>query len=637
MKKIALVRTNVIVCTIIVVGYVITSFISYHSNQGLFQQETENVSNLTSEGISHEIDSIFARPVSVSLTMGNDSLLKQCLMEEAERKNDADYIETLRNYLGTYKDKYGYDSAFLVSAETDRYYNFNGIDRILYPDNPENTWYFTQMDSSQEYYINIDNDEAANADNEITVFINCKIRDREGKLLGIVGVGFRVNYIQKIFGDYEEQYQIKAYLVDKDGNIQISTSQTGYDKKDLFSFSGYSQLKDQILQERKESYTCWYADGGQKGYLVTQYIPILGWHLIVEKDTTAAQQRQRLEFLGGVLIIILVIILVLLIITNIIRKYNKEVVRMAVEKEKRHSTRFQMETEKIYENIYEVDITHNRAASESTEEYFRSLGVPEDTPYDKALHIIAEKQIKEEYRELYIDTFSPENIQKAYVEGKESLRCDFQISNDEGASYYWMRITARIFYWDEDKSVRIFVYRQNVDEEIKHEQKLMSRMERDSLTGLYNKAATQHHIQRLLAEEPDRKHAFYIIDIDNFKQVNDSFGHAFGDMVITGFGELLKKQFRSNDIVGRIGGDEFVVFLEIPSDKWATDKAESLVRELHHEFSDGTMHWRTSASIGIAFAPKDGNSFEILYRNSDKALYRAKEKGKCVFCISKED
>ena len=81
----------------------------------------------------------------------------------------------------------------------------------------------------------------------ITVFINCKIRDREGKLLGIVGVGFRVNYIQKIFGDYEEQYQIKAYLVDKDGNIQISTSQTGYDKTDLFSFSGYSQLKDQTV------------------------------------------------------------------------------------------------------------------------------------------------------------------------------------------------------------------------------------------------------------------------------------------------------------------------------------------------------------------------------------------------------
>lgn len=77
-------------------------------------------------------------------------------------------------------------------------------------------------------------------------------------------------------------------------------------------------------------------------------------------------------------------------------------------------------------------------------------------------------------------------------------------------------------------------------------------------------------------------------------------------------------------------------FLEIPSDKWAADKAESLVRELHHEFSDGTMRWRTSASIGIVFAPEDGNSFEILYRDSEKALYLAKEKGKGVFYISKE-
>ena len=102
------------------------------------------------------------------------------------------------------------------------------------------------------------------------------------------------------------------------------------------------------------------------------------------------------------------------------------------------------------------------------------------------------------------------------------------ISNDGGQSYYWMRITARIFYWDEDKSVRMFVYRQNVDEEKKYAKQLMEKMELDSLTGLYNKAATQYHIQRALEEAPDRIYAFFIIDIDNFKQVNDNCGHAFG-------------------------------------------------------------------------------------------------------------
>ena len=119
-KKIALVKTNLFVCTVIILGFAVTSLISYHSNQGLFKQETENVSNLTAEGIYHKIESIFTKPVSISLTMANDSLLKQFLSEEAERKDEKEYIAILQNYLRTYKDKYGYDSAFLVSAETNR-------------------------------------------------------------------------------------------------------------------------------------------------------------------------------------------------------------------------------------------------------------------------------------------------------------------------------------------------------------------------------------------------------------------------------------------------------------------------------------------------------------------------------------
>lgn len=632
-KKIALVKTNLFVCTVIILGFAVTSLISYHSNQGLFKQETENVSNLTAEGIYHKIESIFTKPVSISLTMANDSLLKQFLSEEAERKDEKEYIAILQNYLRTYKDKYGYDSAFLVSAETNRYYNFNGVDRVLFPDNPENEWYFSQLDSNQEYYLNIDNDEVATADNDITVFINCKIRDEQGKVMGVVGVGFRVNYIQSIFRDYEERYHIKAFLVDDDGTIEISTSQTGYEKTELFSDIGYAQLKEQVLEGKEEIHTFWYSGGGKKGYLVTQYIPALSWHLIVERGTTVEQKEIQQEICIGAFIVILVIILVLYTINKIIHRYNNEVVRLAIEKEKKHSGVFQLETEKIYENIYEVDLTHNRVASEATEQYFKSLGVPEDTPFDKALYIIAEKQIKEEYRKGYINTFSPKNILKAYEEGKESLCYDFMISNDGGQSYYWMRITARIFYWDEDKSVRMFVYRQNVDEEKKYAKQLMEKMELDSLTGLYNKAATQYHIQRALEEAPDRIYAFFIIDIDNFKQVNDNCGHAFGDLVISGFANILRRQFRSGDIVGRIGGDEFVAFITVPSREWATDKARSLIQELHHEFSDQSARWKTSASIGIAFAPEDGKIFDVLYQNSDKALYHAKEKGKDGFAL----
>ena len=108
--------------------------------------------------------------------------------------------------------------------------------------------------------------------------------------------------------------------------------------------------------------------------------------------------------------------------------------------ERQHHTVFEQATNQLFEDIYELDITNNRPANESTERYFESLGAPAGTPYDKALKIIAEKQIKEEYRQGYLDMFSPENVYRAFQEGHESLHYDLMISK-HGEKYYWMRIT----------------------------------------------------------------------------------------------------------------------------------------------------------------------------------------------------
>ena len=82
MKKNVLMRTNILVCVVIVLGFLTTSIISYQSNQGIFYKDVESVAALTSEGIHHQIDSTFIKPVNISLTMANDSLLKKFLAEE---------------------------------------------------------------------------------------------------------------------------------------------------------------------------------------------------------------------------------------------------------------------------------------------------------------------------------------------------------------------------------------------------------------------------------------------------------------------------------------------------------------------------------------------------------------------------
>ena len=315
------------------------------------------------------------------------------------------------------------------------------------------------------------------------------------------------------------------------------------------------------------------------------------------------------------------------------------VYRQNIDEEKHHWKAYQyqqilMEAAKgLYENIYEMDMTHNCAANEETRAYFESLGLPGDAPYDRFLHHVAEKQIKAEHRQRYLDAFLSDNVLAAHANGTDRQVCEVMLSTDDGEAYYWLRITARIFYWDDDGSVRMFVYRQDVDEEKEREQHLVEKMESDSLTGLYNKAATQKHIQRLLLQYPGKVFAFFILDIDDFKNVNDTCGHAAGDMVIARFARMLRNEFRPTDIIGRIGGDEFVVFVPAPSCAWAEKKARNLVTTLRRDFTDGVKTCAISTSIGVAMAPEAGTEFETLYKNADNALYRTKQHGKNGFTI----
>lgn len=632
MKEKIVLRTNLFVCIIIVIGFVITSMISFYSNQGIFHEDIERVSELSSEGIYHRIDSIFTKPINISLTMANDSLLNSFLNEENQRLNDPTFIDEMRTYLLTYQEKYGYDSVFLVSSTTQRYYHFNGLDRILKPGDPENDWYYAFLQSGREYALNIDNDEAAN--DEITVFINCKIRGSSGATIGIVGVGFVVDDIQEILREYEDQFGVKAYLIDEDGKIEISTEQTKFGGRNLFENCAYSSLKQDILSDKRNTQSFWYDFQASKGYLTTQYVPNLEWYLIIDNDTSALESKLNRQFFFGILVVIAVIASVILTITGIIRKFNQRIVDLTIAKEQAHRTIFQHATEQLYENIYEIDITHNRAASESTEQYFTSLGVPGNTPYDEALQIIAKKQIREEFQQGYIDTFTPERVLQAYKNGMESLRYDFMITAD-GETYFWMRIIARIFYWDDDQSIRMFVYRQNIDLEKQREKQMLDQMQKDSLSGLFNKAATQNQIRRILSQNPNQMYAFFILDIDDFKQVNDTFGHVVGDLVIADFANILKEQFGENGVIGRIGGDEFVVFQPASSVIWIQRTAESLSAALQHEFVSENIRCMITSSIGVAVSPDAGTAFETLYQNADFALYQTKKRGKNGFTFYK--
>ena len=182
MKNNILLKTNLLVSVILLVGFALIATLSYRANYNASLVKIKQVSSLASEGIYYRLSTMLTKPVNISQTMAHDSLLIKLLEEEGSRYQEAGYQETIRKYLDTYKNKYAYDSVFLVSASTNNYYNFNGLDRNLVRGEDENVWYYNFLQSGEEYSLNIDNDEVAGAANKITLFVNCRIRDASGQL-----------------------------------------------------------------------------------------------------------------------------------------------------------------------------------------------------------------------------------------------------------------------------------------------------------------------------------------------------------------------------------------------------------------------------------------------------------------------
>ena len=158
---------------------------------------------------------------------------------------------------------------------------------------------------------------------------------------------------------------------------------------------------------------------------------------------------------------------------------------------------------------------------------------------------------------------------------------------------------------------------------------LQGKADTDLLTGLYNKITTERMIAEYIEKNPKGQGVLFLVDVDNFKKVNDTMGHAFGDEVLRNLGMRLKSLFRSTDIIGRIGGDEFVVFLININDLDIIEREARKLERFFRTFEVGEyVKYSVTASLGAAIYSIDGQSFEDLYKNADKALYNAKKNGK---------
>ncbi len=160
--------------------------------------------------------------------------------------------------------------------------------------------------------------------------------------------------------------------------------------------------------------------------------------------------------------------------------------------------------------------------------------------------------------------------------------------------------------------------------------KLEDKADMDMLTELTNKSATERMIAEYITDHPNGHGVLFILDIDNFKKVNDTMGHAFGDTLLKTLGKEIRTEFRVTDIVGRTGGDEFMIFLKDVNDDLIVEREANRITRFFHDFKAGGdyVKYSATASIGVAIYPSDGSTFKDLYVAADQALYRAKKRGK---------
>ena len=167
---------------------------------------------------------------------------------------------------------------------------------------------------------------------------------------------------------------------------------------------------------------------------------------------------------------------------------------------------------------------------------------------------------------------------------------------------------------------------------LKSEALLREQSVRDHLTGVFNRRYMEETLERelLRASRKELPLGIIMLDVDDFKRFNDTFGHAAGDAILRDIGSLLLEHVRGEDIPCRYGGDEFIIVLPDASQEVTTERAERLcehIRHIHAQYEGQTLE-AVSLSIGVAIFPEHGSASVVLLKAADDALYRAKREGR---------
>ena len=604
---------TIIAMSICVSIILISSFVIYNDklNIELNTHTKENLttnSNVASQDIVSQLDNITADLKSISTVVTYSYL------------NDLSSIDFTQlqtyysDYTGTIDYLVGDSLSSLIQSNTLNEVDAKMVDIFLHGDN----FYFDQSNPD---------------DLKLYVFVSL-LKDKTE--IGLLRCCYSLDNIKNVITSPTFSGEGTAYIFQASDTSFINhrfkstpTCDDFFSSVDLLSSFNSSTFKSNL--KNRKSGIVQYTDRGIKKYV--QYYPlgINDWFVFnIVPASVLNKQAETISTLASMLAAIIVVVMVLLIlfITGI-QYYNNRKNRLNQEKLILEKERYYTVLQHSNSGIWEYNLASD-VLTKSDPDLGIYSGLIEIPHFNKTmlkLGVIFQDDISL-FNQFCLDLRSGNKDIKVELRAKD-------ISNQ----FIWFELSGTTLYDNNGTPVSVIGQSNNINEFKIMLEELQDNSQRDALTKLYNCTATADKINNILTStNSPMLHAFFILDINHFKSINESLGHLFGDALLIELSGKILKLVNPSDIVGRIGGDEFIIFLNnVASTEYVSQKANDIISIFKQIYTGEEEHLAVSGAIGIALYPRDGNNFDSLLTQSDIALSYAKFNDKNSFCIYSEE
>ena len=302
----------IVLCLLLATGFLTTSFVSFHvARESVEEQISETTLPLTSDNIYSEIQRDLLQPIFISSLMAHDTFVRDWALA-GEQDNDK-----IIKYLGEIQNRYDTITSYFISEKTRNYYHPSGVIKKISEEDPADVWYFQARDDIKPYEVNIDSDTVDRS--RLTIFVNYQVRDYDGNVIGVTGVGLSLTAVTNLIETYQKRYGRTIYFVDREGKVTLNGSGFGT-ANSLHERRGMRYHATQILTAPGSSIS--YEEDGVTYFVNSRLVPEFGWLLIVEQNDFVANERIQNTLLINIAISLLITVIVGLAAYLTIRNYQ---------------------------------------------------------------------------------------------------------------------------------------------------------------------------------------------------------------------------------------------------------------------------------------------------------------------------